>query len=150
MSPQSGRQIRGMTGETFGHLRQARGPGTYLVLGVGMALAYVAVTLQLSFLVLLVAAAGIGHALWRLVVNPARGFQLDSARVEYFDNSGPKIIPLDRIDSVSVDAARKGAASCALNLTGGEVLRLYGAEAFTPNRLMQEFGRRGIRVLQKA
>lgn len=136
-----------MTVETFGRLRQARRPGTYLALGIAMAAVYLSLTLELNRLVPALAVIWLGLVLARLIRNPGHGFRLGPDRIDWFTSRGRQSAALDQLDSVMIGKGPEGATVCVLRLTDGRTAPLSGVETLDQRDLMRAFGRRGIRIV---
>ncbi len=132
--------------ETFGRLRQARRPGTYVALGLAMTAVYLSLTLELSRLVPVLAVIWLGLVLARLVRNPGRGFRLGADRIDWFTGKGRQSARLDDVESVAIGHGTDGQTVCVLRLAGGRTAALTGVERMDQAVLMREFGRRGIRI----
>lgn len=135
-----------MDAEPFEYRRQARNPGTYMALGVAMAVVWLAFALDLRLSVRGLALIYLALVLWRLGANPRRGFRLSGRTLGWFGPRGREVIALSNLAGVTIGLTEKGATVCFLNLTDGRTLPLPGAEAYGVARLRQEFGARGIAV----
>ncbi len=136
-----------MTTESYGYRSQARGPRTYLALGIAMGVVYLCVTLEMGQLIIALAAVFLALILRRLWLNPVKGFRLGRSWVEIYRPRGSETIPLDDVASVTVTRTNRGATACFLNLADGAILPLPGAEKLESHKLMREFGLRGVRVI---
>lgn len=136
-----------MNSESYGYRSQARRPGTYLALGVAMLVVFLGVKLDLGQFVVALAVVYLALVLRRLWLNPIKGFRLGRGWVEIYRPRGVECIPLGDVASVTVCRSNTGATACFLNMETGEVLPLPGAEKLEFQRLVSEFGLRGVRVL---
>jgi uncharacterized protein (DUF58 family) len=136
-----------MTTESYGYRSQARRPRTYIALGLAMAVVYLCVTLEMSQLIVALAVVFLALILRRLWQNPVKGFRLGRSWVEIYRPRGNETIHLDDVASVTVTRTNWGATACFLNLEDGDVLPLPGAEKLESQKLMREFGLRGVRVI---
>jgi hypothetical protein len=100
---------------------QARRPGTYLALGVGMSASFLAATQSASPVISVLVAAYLGLVLWRLVHNPQTGFRLREDRIETLSKGRLRVIPIGRIESFRLSLPRLAPALCLLTLQSGEV-----------------------------
>lgn len=133
--------------ESYGYRSQARRPGTYIALGVAMAVAYLCITLNMGQLVIALALVYVGLVLRRLWLNPVKGFRLGRGWVEIYRPRGVECINFADVASVSVCRTSGGKTACFLNMQTGEILPLPGAEKLEFGKLVGEFGIRGVRVL---
>lgn len=136
-----------MTTESYGYRSQARRPGTYFALGIAMIVVYLCVVLDMGQLLLALAAIYLALILRRLWLNPVKGFRLGRGWVEIYRPRGTDLIMLNDVASVTVARTNWGAMACFLNLQDGEILPLPGAERLEAQKLMREFGLRGVRVI---
>jgi hypothetical protein len=136
-----------MTIESYGYRSQARRPGMYFALGIAMIVVYLCVVLDMGQLLLALAAIYLLLILRRLWLNPAKGFRLGRGWVEIYRPRGTDLIMLNDVASVTVARTNRGAMACFLNLQDGEILPLPGAERLEAQKLMREFGLRGVRVI---
>ncbi|WP_347312958.1 hypothetical protein [Defluviimonas sp. SAOS-178_SWC] len=133
--------------DTFGYLRQARRPGTYLALGIAMVAVYLSFTLTLNALVPVLAVLYLALVLARLIRNPGRGFRLGPNRIDWFTRKGRQSASLDDLIGVAIGNGTTGQTVCVLRLADGRTVPLSGVEKFDQGALMREFGRRGIRIM---
>ena len=136
-----------MNTESFGYRSQARRPGTYIALGLAMAVVYLCITLDLGQLVIALALVYVALVVRRLWLNPVKGFRLGRGWVEIYRPRGVDVIQLREVESVTVCRTNKGATACFLNMGTGEILPLPGAEKLEFQQIIREFGLRGVRVL---
>ncbi len=132
-----------MTQDHYHYHLQARRPGTYLALGVGMLTAYVA---YLTGAVM--AAAPVGAYLliviYRLLKNPSAGMRLGPTRLEIYEGRREKTVPLARIRKANVTRNLFSHDECVLEMSDG-ARETLPPEALPPaRRLKREFAQRGI------
>jgi hypothetical protein len=84
----------------------------------------------------------------RLALNPARGFQVDRNRIQWFNGRKSESVRLEELDSVSIGQMKKNRIFCVMNLSDGRVLELPGVEKLSAQRLAWELRRRGIPVMR--
>lgn len=130
----------------FGSRRQARRPGMYFALGIGMVAIYLSVTLEMDNLVVVLAALYLALVFRRLALNPARGFRLGKNAVDWVNGRRRQRAAYDDIEGVSIGRDIGGRTVCVLRLRDGRNAALPGAEAFEPAQLIHEFGLRGVPV----
>lgn len=136
-----------MSCETFEYRHQARTPATYLALGAAIASAYLVHNLDLPQLHQLLALLFVGVVLWRIAINPIRGFRLSDGGLEFFEGHYRRQVPLAEVASVTVYQPVGDTTRCVLNLRSGDRLALPGAERFGTRRLVAEFAGLGLPVL---
>jgi hypothetical protein len=102
--------------------QQARKPGTYLALGVGMAAAYVAYVMRMPIWVWALVAAYLALVLIRLSLNPATAYRLTETALECRDNGRRRRIPLGTIADYSVDP--QVPTDCLITLGDGSIQRI--------------------------
>ncbi|MGL4281805.1 MAG: hypothetical protein ACRCS0_15700 [Albidovulum sp.] len=136
-----------MLTDSYGYRSQARRPVTYLALGVAMAVVYLCVTLDMGQLLVALALVYLALVLRRLWLNPIKGFRLGRSWVEIYRPRGVECINFADVASVTVCRSNKGQTACFLNMESGAVLPLPGAEKLQFEKLIGEFGLRGVRVL---
>lgn len=136
-----------MITDSYGYRSQARRPVTYLALGVAMAVVYLCITLDMGQLVVALALVYLALVLRRLWLNPVKGFRLGRSWVEIYRPRGVECINFADVASVTVCRTNKGQTACFLNMETGAVLPLPGAEKLAFEKLIGEFGLRGVRVL---
>lgn len=130
----------------FGFRRQARRPGMYFALGIGMIAIYVSITLDMDNVVIVLAALYLALVIRRLALNPARGFRLGRTAVDWVNGRRKECVIYDDIEGVSIGRDIKGQTVCVLRLRNGDKAALPGAEDFEPAQLIHEFGLRGVPV----
>ncbi|MGB7321245.1 MAG: hypothetical protein WBC95_07520 [Albidovulum sp.] len=135
-----------MIEQGYGFRRQARRPGMYLALGIGMIAIYLSITLKMDTLVIVLAGLYLALVLRRLVMNPARGFQLRQNAIEWVSGVRTYAVPLSDLDGVSIGQGAHGQTLCVLRLRNGESTSLPGVEKIDPKALMHQFGVRGIPI----
>lgn len=136
-----------MITDSYGYRSQARRPVTYLALGVAMAVVYLCITLDMGRLLMALALVYLALVLRRLWLNPVKGFRLGRNWVEIYRPRGVECINFADVASVTVCRSDKGQTACFLNMETGAVLPLPGAEKLEFQKLIGEFGLRGVRVL---
>ncbi|HQU67153.1 MAG TPA: hypothetical protein PLI43_03030 [Albidovulum sp.] len=133
--------------DSYGYRSQARRPVTYLALGVAMMVVYLCITLDMGQLLIALALVYLALVLRRLWLNPIKGFRLGRGWVEIYRPRGVECINFTDVASVTVCRTNKGQTACFLNMETGDVLPLPGAEKLEFEKLIGEFGLRGVRVL---
>lgn len=136
-----------MLTESFEYHDQARTPATYLALGAAMLAAYFTQKAGLPDLHLILSLIFIGIVLWRIVVNPMRGFRLTADGLDCFEGHFRRHVALRDIASATIYDTAEAGTRCVLNLQAGDRLELPGAERFGVRRLTAEFARLGVPVL---
>lgn len=137
-----------MITDSYGYRSQARRPATYLALFVAMVVVYLCITLNMGQLVVALALVYVALVLRRLWLNPVKGFRLGRRWVEIYRPRGVECISFADVASVTVCRSYNGKTACFLNMQTGEVLPLPGAEKLESDKLIGEFGVRGVRVLR--
>ncbi len=132
--------------DTFEWRGQGRRPGMYFALGVGMAAVYLGLKLQLNALVPALAAIYVALVLLRLITTPTRGFRLTGDRLTWFTGMRRHSVTFDRIVGVSIGPDVDGQTICVVSMRDGSTVALPGVETVAPDKLMREFGVRGIRI----
>ena len=126
------------------HRVQARRPGTYLALGVGMSASYLAAASSAHPVVSVLVAGYLALVLYRLVRNPQTGFRLRGDRVESLSQGRLRVVPLARVESFRLSLPRLAPALCLLTLQSGEVVGVPCGRAAQARKLAAELSRRGI------
>lgn len=139
-----------MTNEIFEYYRQARGPRNYLLLGLSLAIIYIAARQGWGLAGTLLCGPFLGMVLVRLIANDAAGFRMSPAGLAWFDGTADGEIGWNRVRAVAVAGDGAGGALCDLHLANGFSMRLPATAAFAPERLAQEFRARGISVWRPA
>lgn len=132
-----------MTQNSYHYHMQARRPGTYLAMGVGMATAYV-VHATSTTIAWLPVGAYLAIVLYRLLKNPSAGLRLGAHRLEVYAGENRQSFPLARIRAARVRKRFFSLDECVLDLSDG------GHEALPPEalpparRLCAELAARGV------
>jgi hypothetical protein len=126
------------------HRVQARRPGNYLALGVGMSVSYLAATTSANPAISVLVAAYLGLVLWRLVRNPQTGFRMRADRVETMSQGRLRVVPIGQIESFRLSLPRLATALCLLTLRSGEVIAVPCGGAAWARMLAAALQQRGV------
>jgi hypothetical protein len=126
------------------HRVQARRPGNYLALGVGMAVCYLVATTSGNPLLSVLGASYLGLVLWRLVRNPQTGFRLRSDRIETMFQGRLRVVSVAQVESFRLSLPQFAPALCLLTLRSGEVLAVHCGGAAHARTLAAGLQQRGV------
>ena len=133
--------------ESFGRVRQARRPATYIALGIAMTAVYLSITMETSRLVPVLAVMYLALVLFRLLRNPGKGFRISSERIDWYTSKGRRSAQINDLQSVSIGNDLNGQTVCVLKLNDGRAVPLSGVERIDQRELMRAFGHHGIRII---
>ncbi len=135
-----------MISDTFEYRRQARGPGSYLALGLAMGLIFTGWSQGWPFSAMILCGPFLALILVRLILNEAEGFRLTAHALEFYGSSEDRAIAWRDLNAVTLSGDGSGGAHCLLHLAGGSTDVLPATSSFSPERLGQEFRDRGVPV----
>ncbi|MGC1486714.1 MAG: hypothetical protein WA784_02885 [Albidovulum sp.] len=135
-----------MPTETFEYRRQARGPKNYIALWITMLVLYFASAQGWGFMAAILCGPFLGMIIVRLVLNEAEGFRLNERGVEYYSLAGTYRIKWRDLRAVVISGDGLGGAKCLLHTTNGASVALPATDAFSPDRLGQEFKTRNVPI----
>lgn len=135
-----------MTPEIFEYRRQARAPRNYFALGLVGFLLYVGWSQGWGLVAGLLCGPALALVLVRLVLNQAEGFRMTEEALDFYGDRIDGTIDWLDLQAVTLSGDGSGGARCLLHLDGGRTELLPATGAFAPERLAQEFRRRGVPV----
>lgn len=139
-----------MTSDILDVRRQARRPRNYLILWIAGAVLYAGWLQGWPTLAALLCGPSLVLILVRLIVNEAEGFRLTAGGIEFYDAHAARTAGWDEVRWVTISDDGRGRARCALCLAGGGEADLPAVSAFAPDRLAEEFEKRGVMVRKGA
>ncbi len=139
-----------MTNEIFEYRNQARGPRGYLALAVIMAVLYAGWSQGWGLVGVLLCGPALGFVLSRLIQNQAQGFCLSVGGIDYHDGALEASVAWADLTGVTITGDGAGGCQCHLHLQRGRTVLMPATQAFSPDRLTQEFRLRGVPVWRPA
>jgi hypothetical protein len=141
---QTGRTF--MTDDIFEIRRQARGPRNYLLLWLAISVLYAGWQQGWPLMAGLLCGPCLAMVLVRLAVNEAEGFRMTAEGIDVWDARSTRSADWASVRWVMVSADAAGRARCVVRLADGGEPALPAASALGPDRLAEEFQKRGVTV----
>jgi hypothetical protein len=139
-----------MTNEIFEYRNQARGPRGYLALAVIMAVLYAGWSQGWGLVGVLLCGPALGWILSRLIQNDAQGFRMTAGGLDYHNGPLEGEVGWPDLAGVTITGDGAGGCQCHLHLHRGRTVLMPATQAFSPDRLTQEFRKRGVPVWRPA
>lgn len=135
-----------MSNEIFEYRRQARGPRNYMALAIVMALLYLSWAQGWGLVSVFLCGPALGFLIARLIENAAEGFRMTEAGLDFYDAVQEGEVDWFDLTGVTIVGDGAGGSQCLLHLHRGATLTMPATGAFAPERLAEEFRRRGVPV----
>ena len=132
--------------DIFEYRAQVRGPRTYMALWLGLEVLYIGWKQGWGLIATLLCGPFLAITLVRLVLNPAEGFRMDDDGLDFYSDAAEGAIDWLDLRAVTIGGDGAGGACCHLHLVDGDTETLPATNAFSPERLAQEFRLRGVPV----
>jgi hypothetical protein len=136
--------------DIFEYRTQARSPRTYLALGLCLEVLYLGWKQDWGLVATLLTGPFLAIFLVRLVINRAEGFRMNGDGLDYYGDLAEGAVDWLDLRAVTIGGDGAGGARCLLHLVDGGTETLPATNAFSPERLAQEFRLRGVPVWRPA